>query len=47
MEKRYKTKGSTFCSIYTSDSWHKRLESGALADAILNIVFPKYKTIMI
>lgn len=47
MERRYKTKGTIFCSQFSSESWHKRLGSGALADAILDRVLSKSKTILI
>lgn len=47
MERRYKAKGTIFCSQFSSESWHKRLGSGALADAILDRVLSKSKTILI
>lgn len=47
IERRYKTKGTIFCSQFSSDSWHKRLGGGALADAILDRILSKSKTILI
>lgn len=47
MERRYKTKGTIFCSQFSTEAWHKRLGGGPLADAILDRVLSKSKTIFI
>lgn len=47
MERRYRSKGTIFCSQFFSDSWHKRLGGGALADADLDRVVSKSTTISI
>lgn len=47
MERRYRSKGIIFCSQFSSESWHKRLGGGALADAILDCVVSKSVTIKI
>lgn len=47
MERRYKNKGTIFCSQFDSDSWLKRLGGGALAEAIMDRVKSKSTTIFI
>ena len=47
VERRYGKKGTIFCSQFTTDSWHQRLGGGALADAILDRILSKSKTIQI
>ena len=47
MERRYRSKGTIFCSQFSSESWHKRLGGGALADAILDRIVSKSVTIKI
>ena len=47
VERRYGKKGTIFCSQFTADSWHQRLGGGALADAILDRILSKSKTIQI
>ena len=47
IERRYKNKGTIFCSQFTPEAWHKRLGSGALADAILDRILSNSKTITI
>lgn len=47
VERRYKNKGTIFCSQFGPESWHKRLGGGALADAILDRTLSKAKTIFI
>ena len=47
VERRNGKKGTIFCSQFTTDSWHQRLGGGALADAILDRILSKSKTIQI
>lgn len=47
MERRYRSKGTIFCSQFSSESWHKRLGGGALADAILDRIVSRSTTISI
>ena len=47
IERRYKNKGTIFCSQFAPESWHKRLGGGALADAILDRILSRSKTITI
>lgn len=47
IERRYKNKGTILCSQFAPEGWHKRLGGGALADAILDRILSKSKTIII
>lgn len=47
IERRYKNKGTIFCSQFSPESWHKRLGGGALADAILDRILSKSELIVV
>lgn len=47
MERRYRNKGTIFCSQFHPEVWHERLGGGALADAIMDRIVARSRTIQI
>ena len=47
MERRYRNKGTIFCSQFHPEVWYERLGGGALADAIMDRIVARFRTIQI
>ena len=47
MERRYRNKGTIFCSQFHPEVWNERLGGGALADAIMDRIVARSRMIQI